>query len=440
MVPVGAMTGGAETAAPASPAPAPASTGAPADDPMFFATGEPQDAIAEQLRTLGGIRIVLARQHHESDIDHDANSLMAGVRAHQTTLGTVLQRLAGQLGDVPLFSGLEGSATAAERGAPLTPAHARIIATAMFNNNAEFMNQAPRVANAHHAVGGEPSSPTIGAVIPFLRTQDPLALAEAMAVAIQQRGAAQQPAPGQPAAQPAPHGRHVVPATRNLAEVSIFTHGIPSGIELGSLGFAGAATVSARLSPLLTPNVRLNIYACAAAQGEHSFVQTLTEDLARDGANPHTADVFGHTEYGNTATITSGKQFHADAGQTTDAHGTSNWYLIFDAPFVTEQAAAISARLIDERPDATPALVERIIRRDGPHWLTWPSYQGRSAALHRATVTLDGARGSNQRMLAAFAVGIEPTLSRDAVRALWRDDAEGLAMVRSGLPAHHPHH
>ncbi|HVK72730.1 MAG TPA: hypothetical protein VM734_05395 [Kofleriaceae bacterium] len=91
-------------------------------------------------------------------------------------------------------------------------------------------------------------------------------------------------------------------------------------------------------------------------------------------------------------------------------------------------------RLVGEgHAEATPEVVMRILRAEGPHWLSMGGYRHHAPALHRAHVTVP-APGGSQEMLAAFAVGLEPALARDAVRALWRQDDEGLAVIREHLP------
>ncbi|HVV88137.1 MAG TPA: hypothetical protein VHE35_34085, partial [Kofleriaceae bacterium] len=235
------------------------------------------------------------------------------------------------------------------------------------------------------------------------------------------------------------HGGHVVPQTRNIAEISIFTHGSPHGIELGSLGWAGHATVSSRLSPLLAPTVRINLYACSAAQGADSFAEQLTEDLARDSTNAHNADVFGHTTYGNTATLAAGRQFHADAGAGAEASSITNWQLIFDAAFVEEQAQSISSTLVGEgTAEATPEAVAAAIRSDsvGPLWL--------ARQMRNVMIEMPGRAGGTQRMEASFVMGLAPERARDAMRDHWRLPEQGTTQIRNyfhrASRTRHPHH
>jgi hypothetical protein len=177
--------------------------------------------------------------------------------------------------------------------------------------------------------------------------------------------------------------------------------------------------------------VKINLYACAAAQGEASFAERLTGALAHDATNPHDVETFGHTEYGNTATITAGRQLHAQAGAAA-IDSTSNWHFFFDEAYLDAQARAIGARLERAASD-----VLRVMRRDevAVAWLVnRHGAQGSThdtAALTRVFVTMP----SGQRLLASFAVGLEPALTLAAVRAQWERDDEGLALLRHHLDA-----
>ena len=426
------------------------------------AASGPAATIAEQIRA-GGIHVVIARQSVEDDIPVMAAGMM---RRHQT-LAQVLAGARAPIGGSREWQTLNGLGDDI-KGQPLTSDQATQLATAHYRNNREFMNQAPRAARAQQAVGGSPDAPVIGAPIPFLNTDNPLRLVEAMSVAArdlaattgatgagpaspgataetpaapaapgggEHSGAAAPPSSGAAAPAAPAHARrgrpaHVVPHTQNIAELSIFTHGSHGAIELGSMGWANAGTVSAGLSAMLAPGVRINLYACSAASGDGSFAENLAENLARDQDNPHTADVFGHTTYGNTATLAAGRHFHADAGAGAEATSTTNWQLVFDQTFIAEQAAAISTALIAEHPEATPEHLVSVIRNDdcGPRWL--------SGALQRVQIEMRGRGEGTQQLPAAFVIGMDPDRARDAVREHWRLPEQGQTTVRTYLTRH----
>ncbi|HVV87774.1 MAG TPA: DUF4157 domain-containing protein, partial [Kofleriaceae bacterium] len=132
----------------------------------------------------GGIHVVLARQSVDEDIPPMAADLMRPGRGGQPpTLAQKLHSLAAQIDSSSQWRALNALSDEV-KNQPLTSEQATQLATAMMHNNREFMNQAPRAARATHAVGGSPDAPVIGAPIPFLRTDDPLALVEAMSVAV----------------------------------------------------------------------------------------------------------------------------------------------------------------------------------------------------------------------------------------------------------------
>jgi hypothetical protein len=389
-----------------------------------------------QLRQLGGIRVVLARQTQDSDVEHTAGELLRG----HPTRGAVLGRgsTVAQIGRSDAFR----TVSAHPASEPLTHEDATLLAGAFRQNNREFMGQGTRAAAARSAIGGSPSSPTVGQPLPFLRTEDPLALVEALSVAVRDRAAPAAEPHAAPAAQPnttpAPadsRGRrapHVVPRTQNIVELSVFTHGIPSGVELGRLGWPSASAVAGRLSPLLAPDVDINLYACSAASGDDSFAEQLTENLARDPANPHHAHTFGHTTYGNAATLTMGRQFDASAA-APDATSTTNWRFFFDETYIAAQGERLATRLATEGHAYPPATVSHELRRNevAVRWLVGDRQT--VAALNRAMVDVGGSR-----LQAAFAIGFEPDAAQAAVRRLWEQDDEGLALLRGWLRAHPP--
>ena len=104
-----------------------------------------------------------------------------------------------------------------------------------------------------------------------------------------------------------------------IKNLAIFTHGYSDGLLLGSWRTDTGAIASA-LSPHLTTDVNVVLFACSAAKGENSFAERLTEDLAEEGKT--SAQVWGHTIAAHTTENVRLRSFKAKT--STNADGTTS--------------------------------------------------------------------------------------------------------------------
>ncbi|MDQ2805618.1 MAG: hypothetical protein M3Z04_01665 [Chloroflexota bacterium] len=361
------------------------------------------------------IHIAIALQPTQADIAHAAAGYL------NKDLRTLLQHTATMLGATSQWKRLQADIGEGTRLA--TQDDATALGTAAYANNLEFGRQATDHARARQSVGGAPGALQVGRHIPFEHGTNPVTQIQAISRDVAEHGlpvapgastapAATPPAPATTPAPATPAPTTATPAPTapgNITELAVFTHGIAQAMDLGSLGWVGAARLEGPLQAYLAPSVAVQLYGCTAAAGANSFAEQFATALAHDH---HDARVFGHTVAGHTTTNSQGREFVAQADQTDPAAAHTNYQAVFAADYIQTETARLVTAL-----GATAEDVTRVLPQTSQRWLlaTWPRLHGPGGGL------------------AAYTMGFDRDGTVQAIHAVWEQEGEGAAAVRRAL-------
>jgi len=362
------------------------------------------------------IHIAVALQPTQADITRDA------ARYLNHDLRTALQHTQTMLGSSSRWQQLWTDIGEGTRLA--TQDDATMLGTAIYTNNLEFGRRAADHARARQSVGGTAGALQVGRHIPFEHGTNPVTQIQAISQDVAEHGLPAAPgavAPPAATAVTSPPTAAVAPAATapptvapttappaNITELAVFTHGIATAMDLGSLGWAGVARLEGPLSAYLAPSVAVQLYGCSTAAGDNSFAAQFAEALAHDH---HDARVFGHTVAGHTTTNSQGREFVAQADQTGPATDRTNYQVVFAADYIQTETVRLVTALGAAADD-----VARVLPATSRAWLraAWSRLQGPGG-------------------LASYTMGFDRDGTVQAIRTVWEQDNAGAAAVRRAL-------